>query len=439
MFNLVTIDGLIYLNTSEVTTMKSMFNDCSGVLTADLSSFDTRNVSDMSAMFAFCIAEELDLSSFSTEKVTNMSGMFSFDSSLKTIYVGDEWTTAAVTSSTMMFYGCTSLVGGQGTAFDENHVDAAYAHIDGGTSNPGYFTNGVKYDPVMLPANENYIGLTSFRADWTDETPEANVASYTLAVNPKIDEPMLLASLYGSWYTDGYADITLPAPWGGVNVRGGWGAIYVKNNYNGNARGYITYTIPEGYIDASFSLLITTGSGSYGAGNYTVYTPQTAAVGHNFVAEETYTWLVTASSGEKITVYTTDSGTSPDIAVMEVYAVGNAAGQLISGITDKFYTVNNLEAGGTYQYRVKALYADGKESGWSNVEEVTLSENSQFLRGDVNGDGSVNIADVTALIDYLLSGNASGVNLSAAECNQDSSINIADVTALIDYLLSGAW
>ena len=61
------------------------------------------------------------------------------------------------------------------------------------------------------------------------------------------------------------------------------------------------------------------------------------------------------------------------------------------------------------------------------------------LRGDVDGDGNVSIADVTALIDYLLSGNASGVNVSAADCDQSGQINIADVTALIDYLLSGAW
>ncbi|MBQ3730998.1 MAG: dockerin type I repeat-containing protein, partial [Muribaculaceae bacterium] len=61
------------------------------------------------------------------------------------------------------------------------------------------------------------------------------------------------------------------------------------------------------------------------------------------------------------------------------------------------------------------------------------------LLGDVNGDGNVNISDVTALIDYLLYGNASGINLTSADANQDSSINISDVTVLIDYLLSGTW
>ena len=59
--------------------------------------------------------------------------------------------------------------------------------------------------------------------------------------------------------------------------------------------------------------------------------------------------------------------------------------------------------------------------------------------GDVNSDGYVSISDVTALIDYLLSGNPSGINLTGANCNYDSNISISDVTTLIDFLLSGRW
>ena len=61
------------------------------------------------------------------------------------------------------------------------------------------------------------------------------------------------------------------------------------------------------------------------------------------------------------------------------------------------------------------------------------------LRGDVNGDGDVTIADVSALIDYLLTGDPTGVNLAAANCNGDSDVSIADVSALIDFLLTGSW
>ena len=66
--------------------------------------------------------------------------------------------------------------------------------------------------------------------------------------------------------------------------------------------------------------------------------------------------------------------------------------------------------------------------------EMTATE-----RGDVNGDGQVKIGDVTTLINYLLSGDASGINLQAADCDQNGQVKIGDVTALINYLLSGTW
>ena len=61
------------------------------------------------------------------------------------------------------------------------------------------------------------------------------------------------------------------------------------------------------------------------------------------------------------------------------------------------------------------------------------------MRGDVNCDQAVNIQDVTALINYLLSKNADGISLENADCDQSTSINISDVTALINYLLSKSW
>ena len=67
--------------------------------------------------------------------------MFIHCNNLRTIYVGDGWTTASMRYTWDMFKDCTSLVGGKGTTYDVNHVDVDYAHIDGGTSNPGYFTD----------------------------------------------------------------------------------------------------------------------------------------------------------------------------------------------------------------------------------------------------------------------------------------------------------
>ena len=316
----------------------------------------------------------------------------------------------------------------------------------------------VKLTPVMLPADEQYINLTKFRADWTDETPDENVESYTLEVTPTPTAPAveLIGSLIGTDFTGsstGYYDIVLPAPWSGNNVRGGLNRIiyFRQRGYqNATQEGKITFTIPEGYDDMPFTLKITTDNTTDGTGNFTVATPQTAAVGHNFSAGETYSWLVTAKSGEMITITSTKSQYSPDIVKIEVYTgdataanlmllaqeTGDENSRLITGITDKFYTVENLLAEGTFLYRVKTLYLDGTWSDWSNVEEVTLFENGHgYEVGDVNHDGKVNIGDVTALINALLSEEPSCPICS--DVNQDGKVNIGDVTALINRLLEG--
>ena len=74
---------------------------------------------------------------------------------------------------------------------------------------------------------------------------------------------------------------------------------------------------------------------------------------------------------------------------------------------------------------------------WAEGEGWELYAGSSFQRGDVNGDGSVNISDVTALIDLLLGGGT--ISNPAADANQDGNVNISDVTALNDYLIAGNW
>lgn len=117
------------------------------------------------------------------------------------------------------------------------------------------------------------------------------------------------------------------------------------------------------------------------------------------------------------------------------------------GATTNNYLINEDRLGtqlpvvaGTNSFRIPVgkynltLYLTG---GVLVVEKWT--EPVPYLRGDVDGDGLINITDVTVMIDYLLSGNTAGINLDNADCNLDSNINISDVTTLIDYLLSGRW
>ena len=91
-----------------------------------------------------------------------------------------------------------------------------------------------------------------------------------------------------------------------------------------------------------------------------------------------------------------------------------------------YYVFGADESGHRYQQPV---------FGELDPHHFTVSMPVSFTLGDVNEDGDVNIADVTALIDYLLGNNASTFSTEAADVHSDGDINIADVTALIDLLL----
>jgi len=131
-------------NTQNVRYMGWMFVGCPSMTTLDLGGMNTSNVTEMEYMFQGCVGLTLlDLSYFNTNNVRNMEAMFNGCSHLRTIHASNSWRTDAVIESSKMFAGCSQLVGGEGTAFDENQVDAARAHIDGGTSDPGYLTGKI--------------------------------------------------------------------------------------------------------------------------------------------------------------------------------------------------------------------------------------------------------------------------------------------------------
>jgi len=142
MMKVTAIQGLEYIKTDDVTDMSAMFSGCSKLTTIDVSKFNTQNVANMNKMFSGCSGlSTLDLGSFSTEKVTDMGDMFSGCKNLETIFVGDNWTTDAVTNSEKMFGNCSKLCGGNGsTLVDLETADKTYAKIDGGVSDAGYFT-----------------------------------------------------------------------------------------------------------------------------------------------------------------------------------------------------------------------------------------------------------------------------------------------------------
>ncbi len=93
-----------------------------------MENLNTSEVESMEYMFRRCPLTSLDLSHFNTANLSFTQNMFYNCSKLKTIYVSNDWTVENVPYDEYMFYGCTNLVGGQGTTFNYSETGKKYAH-----------------------------------------------------------------------------------------------------------------------------------------------------------------------------------------------------------------------------------------------------------------------------------------------------------------------
>ena len=305
------------------------------------------------------------------------------------------------------------------------------------------------YRPVMQDLDESTVTATSFRANWTDATPVENVSSYTLEVRLKPDVVLLAEADWSDVPQDAAnhaADAAnyLPEGWTFNGTRFYLDGGFISANRNDEIN-------PNCDLTGFNKVSVIIRAKAYYKGTNTTLTIATDEDSRTLtLAKEVDTYLVVLSVGnegfvkfitgyypeiQSIKIYGGEI-TDPDPFMIKAPIVnGDAEYTLIEGITpDKFYTVTDLTPGAPYLYRVKAYYVNGTSSLWSNTKEVVLHE-AQGIKGDVNGDGKVDISDVTDLIHALLTD--ATLDLQTADFNGDGAININDVTELIDYLLSG--
>ena len=120
--NLTSIEGIEYLNTSQVTDMHNMFYNCFNLQTTDFSGFDTRKVKDMSNMFYNCGSlKSLDISNFNTSEVTDMRGMFESCIGLTSLDLS-HLNTSKVSVMASMFQSCINLLSVNLSGWDTRNV-----------------------------------------------------------------------------------------------------------------------------------------------------------------------------------------------------------------------------------------------------------------------------------------------------------------------------
>lgn len=184
-------------------------------------------------------------------------------------------------------------------------------------------------------------------------------------------------------------------------------------------------------VDVTFDGAVDKGDGDNNRHHFTVVKdPVTMYVGDGLVHDSGH-YRIYGPNDSSAFVFT--SAGAPIIKIefngMSGYTASNLS--LAEGNDGTWTTGGN---DGTWEgYANEVAFNVNKQCRFETII-VTVAAGEAPLVGDVNKDGSVNIADVTALIDYLLN-DASAAPVEA-DVNQDGIVNVADLTDLIDLMLS---
>lgn len=388
---MTTIEGLENLNTINVTDMSDMFRWCTELTSLDLSQFYTGSVTTMNNMFASCgELESLDLLSFDISKVENTRDMFSSCSKLKSIYCNGDWSTSeTLTQSENMFYGCTVLVGGQGTTYDATKVDKTYARLDGGASAPGYFSK--KKDVYTV-----YDATTHTLTYYYDENFKQ-----------------------GNQYYELYDPINNP-----------WAQRFeVYHNDVTNA------VIDESMANAKFTSLYNMFGSSYFLGSLKTIS------GLEYLNTENVTdmsnmffccglEIVDITSFNTQNLKKTEQMFNNCWGLTTIYCNEDWSNKLTESEL-MFTGCANLKGGleTAYDY-------EHNDASYARPDRGADAPGYFTIKGDANGDGKVTITDAVGIVNKILGNPSTQFHEPAADVNHDYEITITDAVGVVNIILN---
>ncbi len=149
-----------------------------------------------------------------------------------------------------------------------------------------------------------------------------------------------------------------------------------------------------------------------------------------------YDLAVDGSGNVYVTGLSGTAGTPSDYATVSYDSEGNqmwARTYNGEGNYEDYAYAIALDASGN----VYVAGSSFQSSTYPNNLDYTTIKYSQFSHGDVNGDGTVDIADIIQLINYLFIGGSAPDPLENADANCDEVVDVADAVHLINYLFIG--
>jgi uncharacterized delta-60 repeat protein len=320
-----------------------------------------------------------------------------------------------------------------GPTFLPDHANAIAVDDSGNVYVTGYSTgSGTSYDMTTIKYYPN--GDTAWVRKYNGPVNGGDGA-YAIAVDGS-----------GNVYVTGYIEDNGP----------NWEDYATIRYYpNGDTAWVRTYDGPANYFDEAWALSIddsgnvyVTGR-SWGSGPYYDYATikyhpngDTAWVrrynGSGNDDDFAKAIAVDDSGNVYVTGYSTGSGTSYDVATIKYYPNGDTAWvhryDGPANFSDEAYAIEVDTSGNVYVTGLSSVPVPGTSRDYNN-NYVTIKY-IQFLRGDANADGVINVTDVVYLINYLflIPPGPAPEPLDAGDVNCDGVINVTDVVYLINYL-----
>ena len=376
-FRYCTSMDLDSVNTSAATNMSSMFENCGSLSSLNISSWNTANVTKMSSMFNGCSSlSSLNISSWNTGKVTSMSHMFNGCSSLSSLNLSG-WNTGKVDEMNNMFENCSSLTSLNISGWNTGWVFSMERMFSNCTNLKtldisGWDTGMVRLMDFMFTDCTSLESLNL--AGWNTNSVIYMDLMFTRCYN--------LTTIYVTtdWNTGSVQDSNQMFGLC-LHLVGGMGTSYDDDHQNKEYARIDHGTAEPGYLTGVFTLTL----------------PEDVTAS----ATPIFTIVDTAYYTASTTVTLTYNGNVPEGKIV-VFAVNGTA----------------IE-GNTFAMPLDDV-------------TVTVEIAVAGVHGDVNGDGNVNVMDITALIDIIMN---DGDN-PAADVNGDDQINVMDITALIDIIMN---
>ena len=435
---LKTINGLTNLNTENVTTMEYMFYDSYNLIELDLTNFDVSNVQKFNSMFGNCRA-------------------------LETIYAKGNWATQTTVESSSMFYDCRKLVGGALTAYNSSNADITFAHVDGAPAAPGYFTDKAQpmpYAVVTKDTDGNPLSVAFYYDQHMAERTGENVAIIR-ALNSTTafqnwagtyqNSSTLTTVTFDSSFA-GFTGLTSLANWfykcSNLTSITGLQNLKTDNVTDMQSMFFECRALTELDISSFNTASVTNMQQMFyycsALTDLNLSSFNTAAVTnmqYMFYGCRALTQLDLSSfNTEKLTsTYYMFAGCTN---LKTIYAKAGTDWNT-STLTSSGYMFQNCSAlvggrGTTYRFNTTAdVDANRARIDGGTSAPGYFTDPDAFQVGDVNKDGSITIADVTALVNIIL-GKTTDYDEQLADVNGDKSVTIADVTALVNIILGKA-